>query len=374
MELLFYLIALIYAVLILIFIIGFIKLKPFKLDEFTPSHKFSIVIPFRNEARNLPALLESLAKLEYPAAYFELLFIDDFSEDDSVKIIEKFHQNHPQINLRILQNSLSTAPKKNAITLAVSAAKNNWILTTDADCEVPKTWLKAFNKKIDQTDLKMICAPVKLNSVEGLTSLFEILNFNSLQGATMGSFGWDLPILCNGANLCYSKTVFQEVNGFQGNDTIASGDDIFLLEKIVKNYPGSVRFIKTRAAMVTTKTQKSFNHFINQQLRWAAKSKAYQNVLTKIVGSIVILQNASLIALTILVVFQKMDWDVLMFSFLLKLALDTVLICQSLHFYKQEKLALASFPMSLIYPIFSVLTIVLTLFGKYQWKNRSFKS
>jgi hypothetical protein len=53
----------------------------------------------------------------------------------------------------------------------------------------------------------------------------------SLQGATIGSFGIGKGFMCNGANLAYKKSLFQELNGFQGNDTIASGDDVFLLQK-----------------------------------------------------------------------------------------------------------------------------------------------
>jgi hypothetical protein len=52
----------------------------------------------------------------------------------------------------------------------------------------------------------------------------------SLQGATIGSFGIGKGFMCNGAN-SLQKSLFQELNGFQGNDTIASGDDVFLLQK-----------------------------------------------------------------------------------------------------------------------------------------------
>ena len=374
MELAFYLITEIYAILILGFILGFIKLERFQLSKITPVHKFSIVIPFRNEAQNLDQLLVSLAGLEYPKAYFEVLLVDDFSEDNSVEIIELFQKTHPELNLKVIQNSESQAPKKNAIKMAINAAKNDWILTTDADCEVPSTWLLAINEKIIQTNAKMICGPVKLESKKGFASIFEILNFNSLQGATMGSFGWNQPILCNGANLGYNKQTFNAVNGFEGNDNIASGDDIFLLEKIKQQYPNSVHFLKAPEAIVSTKPQESFKEFVNQQQRWAAKSKSYQNRLTKFVGGIIFIQNLSLILMTVLVVLNKMNWDILVFSFLMKLLLDTILIYQSLRFYKQEKLAIASFPMSLIYPIFSVSTFLLSLFSNYNWKGRNFKS
>jgi hypothetical protein len=59
---------------------------------------------------------------------------------------------------------------------------------------------------------------------------FQQLDLVSLQGATIGSFGIGKGFMCNGANLAYKKSLFQELNGFR-NDTIASGDDVFLLQK-----------------------------------------------------------------------------------------------------------------------------------------------
>jgi hypothetical protein len=63
---------------------------------------------------------------------------------------------------------------------------------------------------------------------------FQQLDIASLQGATIGSFGINKGFMCNGANFVY-QILFQELNGFHGNDTIASGDDVFLLQKRLLN-------------------------------------------------------------------------------------------------------------------------------------------
>ena len=74
MSIITFLIILIYCLLIFGFIIGFESVEEFKLKGTNPTHKFSIVIPFRNEAENLTALLSSIKNINYPAHFFEILF------------------------------------------------------------------------------------------------------------------------------------------------------------------------------------------------------------------------------------------------------------------------------------------------------------
>ena len=78
--------------------------------------------------------------------------------------------------------------------------------------------------------------------------------------------------MSNGANSCFNKSVFLEQKGFSGNERIASGDDIFLLEKIISKYPKGVAFIKSQDAIVLTKSENTWRELINQKIRWAAKA------------------------------------------------------------------------------------------------------
>ena len=83
-------ITVLYLLLIGSFAIGFDKVKIFKLEDISAKTKFSVIIPFRNEAKNLAALLKTIGFLEYPKELFQIIFVDDESEDDSVEIIENF--------------------------------------------------------------------------------------------------------------------------------------------------------------------------------------------------------------------------------------------------------------------------------------------
>ena len=76
----------------------------------------------------------------------------------------------------------------------------------------------------------MIAGAVTYDCNSSFLHQFQQLDMASLQGATIGSFGIDQGFMCNGANLAYTKSLFTALDGFTGNDKIASGDDVFLGE------------------------------------------------------------------------------------------------------------------------------------------------
>tara|TARA_R110002073_G_scaffold336208_1_gene531001 strand:+ start:149955 stop:151079 length:1125 start_codon:yes stop_codon:yes gene_type:complete len=363
----------IYVGLITSFIIGMDAVKPFKTTKKEANNSFSILIPFRNEAAKLPTLLKSLEHLNYPNSKFEVVFIDDDSDDDSVKIIER-HFNKLSITFSILENVQKTnSPKKDAIDTAIQHSKFNWIVTTDADCSLPENWLHTFDGFIQEKNPKMIVAPVAYESKNTFLERFQQLDFLSLMGSTQGGFGIKKPFLCNGANLCYSKQTFFEVNGFEGNNTIASGDDIFLLEKITTAYPNGVSYLKATDAIVTTTPQPTFKKLIAQRVRWAAKATAYKNKFSKFVSLTVASMNLLLIILFLGSLFINISWQLTLTVFVLKFLIDGILLFKTAAFFKQLYVLKQYLLSSLLYPLFTMFVIATSLKTDYQWKGRKFK-
>ena len=261
-----------------LFVIGFDKVESFSLSDLPSRTKFTVVIPFRNEAENLEALLLSVSNLNYPKTHYEIILVNDDSTDTSIDAIESFlkKQKSPLKNIRIIDNyRQSNSPKKDAITLAINNANYDWIITTDADCLLPSYWLDAFDEKIQTSDTVAIVGPVNLITTSSFLNRFQTLEILALQGVTLGSFGIRFPFMCNGANFCYKKSVFKDCNGFEGNNNIASGDDLFLLEKIHKQYKARVHYLKSEKAIVHTKGESNLNSLIQQRLRWASKTNNY---------------------------------------------------------------------------------------------------
>ncbi|RXG18497.1 cellulose synthase/poly-beta-1,6-N-acetylglucosamine synthase-like glycosyltransferase [Leeuwenhoekiella aestuarii] len=358
-------ILILYALLIVFLCFGFKRLKTDKLKSAsTHLTSFSIIIPFRNEAENLNTLLESLSNLNYPKSYFEIILIDDASTDASVALIEAFKQQ-AEVSIIVLENErFSASPKKDALTKGINTAQFEWIITTDADCKLPDLWLQHYDQKIRAEDSKFIAGPVSFFTSAGFLDRFQQLDFLSLQGATIGSFGLLQAFMCNGANLAFSKTEFLILNGYAQTDHLASGDDVFLMQKFIKEIPEKVHYLKTSEALVLTQTQPNWKSLIEQRKRWAAKASAYTSWFAVLISLLVLLGNASLF----LVIFYPEIWPLI----LLKIAVDFLLIWQTASLFNQKK-SLIYFPLvAVTYPIFTVYIALASQFGKFEWKGRVF--
>lgn len=355
----------IYVVFISLLIFGSTKMKAIPYKELSATTKFSIVIPFRNEAENLPNLLHSISLLQYPVDLFEVILVDDDSE-------VKFQVASFKFLVSLINNERkSTSPKKDAIETAINMAKYDWIITTDADCLVAPNWLKAFDNYIQLTSKKMVAAGVSYLPKNGFLASFQNLDFLSLQGATIGSFGMKQPFMCNGANFTYKKDFFYALNGFQGNENIASGDDVFLLQKAIAKESTSVGFCMHYQSIVKTEAVDSWKSLFYQRVRWASKSTGYSSVFGKTLALVVLLGNVSCIVFFTLCLINLVSFNCFLLYFGIKILVDFILIFQSNLFFKTKTnwmiLSL------LIYPFFSTIVAFYSLIGNYEWKGRKFK-
>jgi len=356
---------LIYILFIGQLIYGFNRMKRFSKTEFTPKTSFSIVVPFRNEKDNLPNLLHSISLLNYPKELVEVILVDDDSDDE-------FRIQNLEFRIQMIKNiRKSNSPKKDAIETAIEIAKNNWIITTDADCLVQKNWLTIYDQYIQENEVEMVASGVCYVPKKGFLSAFQNLDFLSLQGATIGSFGIGRPFMCNGANFAYCKHFFKELNGFQGNETIASGDDVFLLQKAVSIDPKKVGFLMAKESIVATKSVTTWSELFQQRVRWASKSTGYTSVYGKLLALVVFWGNLAWIVSFLLWLIGLLDQNIFMSFVTLKFLIDFILLFKTANFFESKlQYVLAS---SLLYPFFSVLVAVYLLFGKYNWKGRNFR-
>lgn len=363
-----------YGSVLLFLAIGNWRLKRSAAEKSLPFEHFSIIVPFRNEAENLPALLRSISEIDYPRDIFELILVNDQSEDDSVQIISQSLAHSP-IQWKVIENvRKSKSPKKDAITTAVEIASYQWIATTDADCLLPANWLHGFNTIIHNHSPKMVCGPVAIPESEDMVLAFQKFETLSMQGVTKGGFGWNRPLLCNGANLAFSKEVFKELEGYAENNHIASGDDLFLLHKISSQYPKYVIFNNDPGLVVQTKAVKSWDEMISQRIRWASKTTNVGSPLLTTIGIIVSLMNLWMLAG--LVYFMIFYWDgfaVYLIIYMIKFFMDQVFIEEQVK-YAPEKVNLELFFFAyLLYPFITTYIAFRSLFGGYTWKGREFK-
>jgi cellulose synthase/poly-beta-1,6-N-acetylglucosamine synthase-like glycosyltransferase len=280
--------------------------------------------------------------------------------------------------------------KKKAIEIGIQYAVGELIVTTDADCYVPPTWLHAmaffYETHHPQLMVMPVCMfpPVKGQPLgETMLSIFQSLDFITLQGITGASVYKKMHSMCNGANLAYTRKAFMAVNGFEGINAIASGDDMLLMHKIALAYPNGISFIKSPQLIVKTQPMKTVKEFFHQRIRWASKADKYEDKRIFWVLLLVYTFNAVFIFLPLLAIIQGLFGMNLLhasniFSFWwLLLASKTVVEVWFLYpvaqFFGLGKLLLF-FPLA--QPFHIIYTIIagwMGKFGTYQWKGRQVK-
>lgn len=341
-------------------------------DSFTATTTFTILIPARNEEKNIVDCLQSIQQLHYPKELIEVVVIDDFSDDATVTTAKQF-EGVKVIELKELVKEKINSYKKKAIETGVEKATGNYIVTTDADCTVPANWLRNFAYIIEQQPTVFIAAPVAMKEENSFIKLFQSLDFLSLQGITAASVGAGFHSMCNGANLCYSKEAFYTVAGFKGVDHIASGDDMLLMHKLYSRFPAQVHYCKSADSIVLTNPVETVGEFFRQRIRWASKADKYDDKRIFWVLLLVYLLNVFFVALFIAACFNGSLWLLLATSLAFKIIVELVFLIPVARFYKKETL-LWWFPFA--QPFHIVYTVVagwLGKFGKYEWKGRTVK-
>ncbi len=233
-------------------------------------------------------------------------------------------------------------------------------------------WLHAIASFYEKYQPAFIAAPVVyLKTNNSFLSIFQSLDFMTLQGITGASVYKKIHCMCNGANLAYTKKVFYEVNGFTGIDNIASGDDMLLMHKIYKRYPEKVLFLKSKEAIVKTKPMESLKDFFNQRIRWASKADKYEDKRIFTVLFFVYIFNVWFICLLILGIWNFSYWVLLIELSAAKTVIELFFLSPVADFFSNKKL-LWRFPIAQpFHIIYTVIAGWLGKFGTYKWKERS---
>lgn len=374
-----------YAALLVYYRTGWTALTDFKTRSgIRRDVLISVIIPARNEEANLPALLQGLSKQTYPSAYFEVIIVDDHSCDNTSAIVSNF----PMTNLSLIQLAEHVEPginsyKKKAIEVAIAQSKGELIVTTDADCLVKPGWLQTIAENYAENKPAMIIMPVAILPKGSLLSIFQALDFMTLQGVTGGAVHHKLHAMCNGANLAYTKEIFREVNGYAGNDSVASGDDMFLMNKIQAHHSGEIHYLKSREVIVSTGPMLTIGDFFNQRIRWASKTSQFNHAPILMSAAIVYFFNLMLVFLPFAALVNNEAFTIAGFIYTpvcvwlyilaAKIMVELFFLFPVARFFDQAAL-LFYFP--LIQPFHILYTVIaggLGKFGSYQWKGRKVK-
>jgi len=364
-----------YAALMVAYRIGWARQKEFMMPvDFTPGTFISVIIPARNEAANIGACVDAILAQKYPKDLFEVIVVNDHSEDDTAAIVNSYGvANVRCINLadHLLPGEAVNAYKKAAISVGVKHSKGSLIVTTDADCMAPNAWLLHIAAIYQAQRPVMVIAPVTYKTDHSLLHTFQLTDFMSMQGVTAAAHNLHLGNMCNGANLAFRRSAFEAVNGYEGVNHLASGDDYLLMMKLRKLSPHGIAYLKSAPAIVSTTPQPSLGAFLQQRIRWSSKSGKYNDARLTAILLLVYLFNLSFLVLLIAAFVNPVFGYILAVMFIVKVSAEYFFLVPVSRFFR-EQWVLTYFP--LLQP-FHILYIIpagfMGLLGGYKWKGRS---
>ncbi|OSZ81503.1 hypothetical protein CAP36_09805 [Chitinophagaceae bacterium IBVUCB2] len=355
-----------YSLLIIYYWRTWSSISIFKPTNETTQIKISVIIPARNEENNIRKLLEALDNQSYPKEHTEIIVVDDHSTDSTASIVQQFSF----VKLIQLKEDAINSYKKKAIETGIAAATSELIVTTDADCLPSTNWLQTIASFKEEKEAGFIAAPVVINCNSSVLQIFQAMDFMVLQGITGAVVANQKMSMCNGANLAYDRNAFYQVNGFSGIDHIASGDDMLLMHKIVKEYPGKVHYLKSKEAIVSTEPMYTWKSFFTQRIRWASKASVYNDKRILPVLLLVYLINLSFAVLLVAGFWSTQYWLYAAILWVAKTLVELPFFISVSNFFEKQWAVKLFFFFQPLHIFYTIISGLFGQFGKYEWKGR----
>lgn len=340
-------------------------------------HKFStaisVLIPVRNEEKNITKCLASILEQDYPKELMEIILCDDQSDDqtkeEALRIL-----NEAGVNYKYAEVTSVRSNKKIAIDTGIKLSSGKLLIFTDGDCTAEKTWISTIASAYEESGANMLCGPVAITGEKTFFSQFQSLEMCGLSLLSGAGINAGIPLLCNGANLAYTRETYNSVGGFEGIDDIPTGDDTLLLFKIHNKFPGTIHYVKSRRAVVYATAQTKWKVFFHQRIRWASKGFHAKNRLNTATGLLVFFTNFLLFFYAFLAFFFQGYSTFFLSCILLKSVIDFLLLTFAAVFFRKNNL-LSYFILSEIITIMYVSLIGLMAYSSaYEWKGRKYNS
>ena len=360
-------------IIFLFSIFGGLKKLTYKKEANIPSEFVSIIIPFRNEENNILKTYNSLSNQNYPVGNYEILFVNDSSDDNSLQLLESLPKKENVTIYSVPNEYSANAHKKRAIRFGIEKSRGEIIVTTDADCIHQNNWLKNLLKFMDDKT-GFVSGPVEFNSNSNLFSRMQRLEFAGLVITGAGLIGSGNPIICNAANIAYRKKAFEEVGGFTYQMSLSSGDDELLMQKIHRDTDYQIKFALDKNAIVSTEANQTLNDFYHQRKRWASKGLFYGDHLLLIKLILIFLFYLSIVAQPILGIFiSPIFFSAFLISFLIKISAEFVILKKGVRLlFNSEILKPFLFTEILQIP-YIIISGFMGMFGNLIWKDRKLK-
>lgn len=223
-----------------------------------------VAVAFRNEQDSLPHLLSSLDALNYEADRLSICLVDDASTDASTGLAVAWGREKTNVQLIVLEENVGKAEALNR-ALASAAGKPEVMVVYDADqCPLTDSLRRLIEPFVDQRT-EAVCGyrrPVfrKINAIVAYGCL-EAWTHQLVNLAAKEALGLDPPTM--GGNCAYRRSALERIGGFP----IGSFSEDIEVSLAFAGGDGRTRFVQ--AAVSDDEVATSFQHYLNQRLRWS---------------------------------------------------------------------------------------------------------
>jgi cellulose synthase/poly-beta-1,6-N-acetylglucosamine synthase-like glycosyltransferase len=377
----------VYFVSTLLLFWGLYRLRPGKNRE-EPS--VSVIIPARDEAKNIEACLASVLNQDYPHERYEVIVVDDESRDETYEIaksaLEKGEgcgyklirltsgnprgiiETHGSAGIEIESKEVELSGKKRALTYGIEASKGEILLFTDADCEVGSGWIRAVVSHFEpEVDLVLGFTFRK----DGDSLWQKLYSLESLATATIsgGSIGWSYPITGSASNLAYRRSLFDQLGGFKEISSKASGDDTLFLQKAYRLGRVRAKYMTSPDSFVTTQMPKSLAEVLTQRLRRLRTTLDFSPALL-LLSALVFLFYLLLVLSPTGLLYAPGFFQIALLCLGAKFMVDLLALYKSTGIFRKRYLLKYLPILELVYPPFFVYCSIASLISPAEWKGR----
>ena len=334
----------------------------------------SIVIAVKNEAVNLPRLIEHLTGQHYPDGKLEIIVVDNDSTDETWAILQ--NEAARISNLRIFTTRTEGTPyhhKKAALAVGIREARGEVILTTDADCFMGKDWARTMASYFTD-DVGIVVGFSAIRYLNDWFSRLQALDYLQLMAAAQGSTNLGLAWACSGSNWAFRKVLFENAGGYMLVRDRVGGDDSLFMQVMQKRTRTKVVFAADKAAWVETQAADSLTTFLRQRIRWASEANYMHhfNCLFFVVILATFLANLMPIVYFVLAITGVVTFVPFLIIIAIKLIGEAMLAFKAVRVYQRKDLMGVFIPWFIIQPFYIVLMGILSFGGnRLDWGHRS---
>ena len=355
-----------YAQFMLYFLSGLIRLRRTPIVKYSKKPTVSVIVASRNEEENIGKLLDGLSHQTYPQNKIQIIIADDRSKDKTWSIIGEYADKYNNFyGVKITELSKTMTPKKRALTKAIEKSNGEIIISTDADCRVPNTWVESIVETFDdETGIVVGYSKIDPES-EHFFNHYQSIDFLALMSANAGALGWGNAWTGSGQNIAYRRSDFDKIDGFNPVADKVSGDDFYLVQAISKI--SKTKYNTNPGSFVKTKPSESVSKFISQRIRWASNTKKLFN--TDYLFLLFLFTNLFTNTILLLSLLLKSYWQFLPALFGIKFLFDTIVLFYGSKFFKTEIKINTYLLWFFLQPIYTPVLGIFSMFGKFRWKT-----